>query len=159
MRTVIETRTRKIQDKSVGEFETFDRLLDLYPSGILSVVSDTFSLWDVLTEFLPRLKDKVLARDGKLVIRPDSGDPTLILCGDPDADPDEPYYNERRRGVIGLLADVFGTVENDKGFIELDPHIGVIYGDSITYERAELITTMLIGRGYSPTIPVFGVGL
>lgn len=142
-----------------GEFDTFARLLDLYPSGILSVVSDTFSLWDVLTDFLPRLKDQILARDGKLVIRPDSGDPELILCGDPDADPDEPYYDERRRGVITILAETFGTVDNENGYAELDPHIGVIYGDSITYERAQSICENLARQGYSPTIPVFGVGL
>ena len=67
------------------EFETFERLLDLYPSGTLAVVSDTYDLWQVCTDFLPRLKDKITARDGKLVIRPDSGDPELILCGDPNA--------------------------------------------------------------------------
>lgn len=63
------------------EVGTFSNLLDLYPSGILSVVSDTWDLWKVLTDYLPQLKDKILARDGKLVIRPDSGDPVDIVCG------------------------------------------------------------------------------
>lgn len=65
----------------MGERELFERLLSLYPSGIVSVVSDTFDLWRVLTEYLPALKREVLARDGKLVIRPDSGDPVEILWG------------------------------------------------------------------------------
>jgi len=30
---------------------------------------------------MPKLKDTILARDGKVVIRPDSGDPIEILCG------------------------------------------------------------------------------
>src|SRR3990167_3107604 len=63
------------------EIVTFKRLLDLYPTGILSVVSDTWDLWKVCTEYLPQLKEEILARDGKLVIRPDSCDPVKIICG------------------------------------------------------------------------------
>jgi len=65
-----------------SEIDTFKRLLDLYPAGILSVVSDTWDLWKVCTEYLPQLKEQILSRDGKLVIRPDSGDPVDIICGD-----------------------------------------------------------------------------
>jgi nicotinamide phosphoribosyltransferase len=63
------------------EVETFRRLLDTYPTGILSVVSDTWDLWKVCTEHVVTLKDEIMNRDGKLVIRPDSGDPVDILCG------------------------------------------------------------------------------
>lgn len=63
------------------EIETFKRLLNLFPTGILSVVSDTWDLWKVCTEYLPQLKEEILSRDGKLVIRPDSGDPADIICG------------------------------------------------------------------------------
>ena len=49
----------------------------------MSIVSDTWDLWAVLTEVIPALKDDILARDGKVVIRPDSGDPVDIICGDP----------------------------------------------------------------------------
>ncbi|MBZ4632856.1 nicotinate phosphoribosyltransferase [Mycobacterium avium subsp. hominissuis] len=136
------------------ELETFRRLLALYPAGILSIVSDTWDLWRVCTDFLPRLKDTILAREGKLVIRPDSGDPELILCGDPDAPPGSPA----RRGVVGLLADEFGTVLNDKGYRDLDPHVGAIYGDSITYERADAITANLMRQGFASTAVVFGYG-
>jgi len=52
-----------------AEVDTFRRLMNLYPTGILSVVSDTWNLWDVLTKYLPELKEEILARDGKLVIR------------------------------------------------------------------------------------------
>ncbi len=65
-----------------GEFDTFKRLIcDVYPTGVISIVSDTWDLWQVLTEFLPRMKDIILNRDGKVVIRPDSGDPVDIICG------------------------------------------------------------------------------
>ena len=71
-----------------GEYETYRRLIeDVYPTGIVSIVSDTWDLWKVLTTTIPQLKEKILARDGgegsidKVVIRPDSGDPVDIICG------------------------------------------------------------------------------
>lgn len=67
------------------EINTFKRLItEVYPKGTVSVVSDTWDLWKVLTEYLPELKSTIMNRDGKLVIRPDSGDPVKILCGDID---------------------------------------------------------------------------
>jgi nicotinamide phosphoribosyltransferase len=70
------------------EYETYRRLIeDTYPTGIVSIVSDTWDLWNVMENIIPSLKDSILARDGgeesldKVVIRPDSGDPADILCG------------------------------------------------------------------------------
>lgn len=66
----------------VNEFESFKRLItEVYPSGIVSIVSDTWDLWKVVTDYLPRLKKEIEARDGRVVIRPDSGDPVDIVCG------------------------------------------------------------------------------
>ena len=67
--------------KAIAEYATFKELLKTYPTGILSIVSDTFDLWQVCVDYLPRLKEEILARDGKVVIRPDSGDPVDIICG------------------------------------------------------------------------------
>jgi nicotinamide phosphoribosyltransferase len=75
------------------EYEMFVYLLEKFPSGILSLVMDTFDLWRAITEYCVKAKDIILARDGKLVIRPDSGDPVDILCG-----LDEKY--EVRDGVV-----------------------------------------------------------
>lgn len=63
------------------EVETFRYLLKKFPTGILSLVSDTWDLWRVITDYCVQLKEEILARDGKLVIRPDSGDPVDIICG------------------------------------------------------------------------------
>jgi nicotinamide phosphoribosyltransferase len=65
-----------------GEIDTLKYLMKQYPKGILSVVSDTWNLWKLITEYLPQLKEEILTRDGKLVIRPDSGNPVDIICGD-----------------------------------------------------------------------------
>jgi len=143
---------------SMGTIEdeqgTFKRLItEVYPDGIVSVVSDTWDLWKVLTQYLPALKEEILARNGKLVIRPDSGDPVLILCGDPEGE------NEyERKGVVQLLWEVFGGKVNDKGYKELDPHIGAIYGDSITLERARAICEGLKQNGFASTNVVLGIG-
>ena len=136
------------------EQETFKRLItDVYPKGIVSVVSDTWDLWKVLTEYLPNLKNEILSRDGKLVIRPDSGDPVKIICGDPEAT-DENV----RKGVVQLLWETFGGQENEKGYKELDSHIGAIYGDSITIERATQICESLKQNGFASTNVVLGIG-
>lgn len=136
------------------ETETFSRLLDLYPSGIVSVVSDTWDLWKVLTETLYELKDRILSREGKLVVRPDSGNPADILCGSLSA----PEGTPEHKGVVELLWDCFGGTTNECGYRELDPHIGCIYGDSITYERAEEIFERLAEKGFASTNVVFGIG-
>ena len=145
------------------ELETFDRLLDLYPSGIVSVVSDTWDLWNVIGKILPELKDKILARDGKLVIRPDSGDPADILCGLNTsstwlAHTVDELHSAEAKGVVELLWDLFGGTINEKGFKELDPHIGAIYGDSITFDRADDICKRLADKGFASSNVVFGVG-
>ncbi len=142
----------------MGTFEdeigTFKRLIcDVYPKGIVSIVSDTWDLWKVLTQYLPQLKNEVLNRDGKLVIRPDSGDPVDIICGN-----DESTNLNEQKGVIELLWDVFGGLTNEKGFKELDSHIGAIYGDSITPERALLICERLKNKGFASTNVVLGIG-
>lgn len=137
-----------------GEFETFQRLItEVYPSGIVSIVSDTWDLWQVLTDYLPRLKEIILSRNGKVVIRPDSGDPVDIICGNAHGK-DE---NERK-GVIELLWDVFGGTVNVKGYKELPSQIGAIYGDSINLERATQICERLKLKGFASTNVVLGIG-
>lgn len=137
-----------------GEFEAYRELITkIYPSGFVSIVSDTYDLWKVITEFLPKLKDDIMARDGRVVIRPDSGNPVDIICG-MSGSPNENI----RKGVIELLWDIFGGTVNDKGYKVLDPHIGAIYGDSITLERADQICDKLMEKGFASTNIVFGIG-
>lgn len=139
---------------NTGEFETFKRLITtVYPKGIVSIVSDTWDLWKVLTDYLPRLKNEITGRDGKVVIRPDSGDPVAIICGNPEG-----KTVEEQKGVIELLWDTFGGMTNDKGYKELIPQIGAIYGDSINLERAEEICSRLQQKGFASTNVVLGIG-
>lgn len=129
-------------------------ITNIYPSGIVSYVSDTYDFWRVVTKILPELKDDIMARDGKVVIRPDSGDPIKIICGDPWAEVGSP----ESKGLIECLWETFGGTVNEYGYKVLDPHIGAIYGDSITYERAKKILTRLKDKGFSSDNIVFGIG-
>lgn len=143
-----------------SEVETFRRLIETYPSGVLSIVSDTWDYWNVLTITAKELKENILARtpdslgNAKIVFRPDSGDPVKIICGDIDAPEGTPEY----KGSVECLAEIFGTTVNNKGFKTLNPRVGLIYGDSITLERAEQILDRLAEKGYASDNIVFGIG-
>jgi len=95
-----------------------------------------------------------MARDGKLIIRPDSGDPVKIICGDPEA----PEGTQAHKGAIECLWDVFAGTVTERGYKMLDSHIGLIYGDSITPDRAWKIMEGLKQKGFASGNVVFGVG-
>lgn len=137
-----------------NELDTFKRLInEVYPNGFVSIVSDSWDFWAVITDYLPKLKNDIMSRDGRVVIRPDSGDPVKIICGDEDAD-DEAV----RKGAYECLWDLFGGVTNDKGYKVLDSHIGLLYGDSITFERQKEIYYQLERKGFAATNLVLGIG-
>lgn len=139
-----------------GEEAFFNFLMEeKAKTGILSLVSDTWDFWSLVTELLPSMKDKIMAREGTVVIRPDSGDPVDILCGTlpkskSDSSPEE-------KGLIECLWDTFGGTETDLGYKVLDSHIGAIYGDSITLARQSQIAERLMRKGFAPNV-VLGLG-
>lgn len=226
-----------------GELESYRKYVtEDYPTGVVSLVSDTYDYWKVITEYLPALKEDILARPenalglSKVVIRPDSGDPVDIICGtvtdiidlpeqlnvgdvdeicaycadelaekamesaehgEPGDDVvqcivrdsngatakvvayvfwnrhDKTYYYfdglERMRvyphtltpeekGSIECMWEIFGGTVTEQGYKQLDPHIGLIYGDSITLERAEQILSRLEAKGFASTNVILGVG-
>lgn len=138
-----------------SEIGTFRRLiLEVYPKGIVSIVSDTWNFWKVVTEYVKTLHQEIMSREGKLVIRPDSGDPVKIICGDRSVSATYPEH----KGAVELLWEIFGGTVTREGYKVLDPHIGLIYGDSITPERAYLILEGLKQKGFASSNVVFGVG-
>jgi len=137
-----------------NELAAFENMLRLYPSGIVSIVSDTFDVYKVLTEFAAKLKEQILARDGKVVFRPDSGNPEYIICGDPNA---EEGSNEWK-GAIRLLDEMFGSTINEKGYKQINPKVGLIYGDGMYYDRYKRTLERLKEMGYAASNLVIGVG-
>lgn len=220
------------EDDEIG---TFRRLInDIYPTGVVSIVSDTWDYWDTLCNKAAILKDEILARQpnalglAKVVFRPDSGDPADIICGNieiieipsqydlqdwakdvltdkvaSETDHgqrgvedeigyfrqndvvyevkvnffwnryDKQYYfideacidyvrvaqlTPENKGSIQVLWDIFGGTVNAAGYKELNPRVGLIYGDSITLERAQDILERLEAKGFASSNIVFGIG-
>lgn len=137
-----------------GEFDYFEDMLNVYPEGIVSIVSDQYDVYKVFSEYTVRLKDKILARNGKTVFRPDSGDQETIICGDESAELDSPQW----LGCLRLLDKVFGHTINSKGFKVLNESVGLIYGDGMYYEKYERTQRRLMSMGYSAENLVIGVG-
>lgn len=138
-----------------GEYDSYRHLInEVFPKGPLSIVSDTYDYWRIITDLLPQLKEDIMNREGKIIIRGDSGDPVKIICGDPEADKNDPAY----KGTVELLWDIFGGTINSKGYKVLDPHIGTIYGDSITIERCAEMCKLLEAKGFAVSNCVFGIG-
>jgi|694.fasta_scaffold12867_17 nicotinamide phosphoribosyltransferase len=167
----VMTLNAKFGEGEPDEYDSFKRLItELYPNGIVSIVSDSFDFWGVLTKILPSLKAEIMARDGKVVIRPDSGDPVKIVAGytEDEVYLDNGYFKEvgtdkildlnEINGAVEVLWETFGGTVTDKGFKSLDSHIGLIYGDSITLDRANEILTRLKNKGFASNNIVFGIG-
>lgn len=142
-------------DDEIGTFKRF--ITELYPKGFVSVVSDTWDFWKVMCEYLPKLKEDILARDGRLVLRPDSGCPEDIICGTVG---EFSEFNEEhiKKGAYEILWDIFGGTTNKKGYKVLNPKVGIIYGDSITLERQKEIYRRLEEKGFAATNLVLGIG-
>ena len=167
--------------KFIGELLSIKRLInEVYPSGVVSIVSDTYDFWRVVEKILPKLKKEIMARDGRVVIRPDSGDPVDIICGlrtnphyntrisegkyyccyapfDPNSDYVEvsegQYY-----GAYYMLGKTFGWNTTEKGFLYPSTKVGLLYGDSITLERQKQIYMRLEGANMAACNLVLGVG-
>ena len=144
-----------------GELGFFKKAITVnYPKGIVSMVSDTFDFWQVITEFASALKQDILNRTpneyglAKVVFRPDSGNPIHIICGNPNA----PKGSPEHKGAVECLWDIFGGTESEKGFKVLHERVGLIYGDSCNYEIINGILVGLKEKGFASNNIVFGVG-
>ncbi len=219
-----------LDNKLIAEYAFIKNLITVrFPTGIISNVSDTFDFWGCVTEVLPRLKDEIMSREGKYMVRPDSGIPEDIICGkeieeifsdnienakrwaedflvdyiSEDAGHgecgmysyseifkwkgnyyrasvevewnryDKQYYYidghrltvfeevdlaPEQKGLIECLWEIFGGTINEAGYKVLDSHIGAIYGDSITIQRAEQILDRLEKKGFASENIIFGIG-
>ena len=219
-----------------GEFEILDRVLfDVHPTGIVSVVSDSYDFWAVMSEYITTRRERILARTpnamgmAKVVFRPDSGNPVDVLCGievenipmktfadakmwvkealEETARESTPfgtcgpskvaghfrhdgtvykatasinwnrhdgtyyyidgseltsceavYLTAEQKGAVECLWDVFGGTVTENGYKVLHERVGLIYGDSITLERADEICRRLAAKGFASTNWIAGVG-
>ena len=128
-----------------GEIDTTERIIDKYlkPNSILSVVGDTYDIQNFCLKILghPRIKEKIKNSGGKFVCRPDSGVPWVVSTQ-----------------VQGWLVDVFGSETNSKGYKQLPPYIGALYGDGINYTSIGKMLKSGQTAGFASSNLVFGMG-
>lgn len=144
-----------------SELEFFRKAITVdYPTGIVSLVADTYDFFNVITNYATELKEDILNRKtnelglAKVVWRPDSGIPADIVCGDKNAPVGSPQY----KGAMECLWDIFGGTVSDQGYKILNERTGIIYGDGIGQKVAFEILTRLKEKGFASTNILFGIG-
>ena len=206
---ILNTEGATLLEKETKFFQKY--VSELFPTGVVSYVSDTFSFWDVITKVAVDSKDHILSRKpnalglAKTVFRPDSGNPVDILCGtafdvsmsDTDSinnliesnhlrhsktpvvirdggkfykvawnhfDRYSPFLFEEvqptpeMKGAVECLWDIFGGTTTETGHRILNERVGLIYGDSITLDRAYNILQKLKTKRFASANVVFGIG-
>ena len=125
-----------------GELAAMENMLDQYPTGLVACVSDSFDIFKACSEYWGEaLKEKVLSRDGTLVVRPDSGEPVEVVLK-----------------CLDILGDKFGFEVNDKGYKVLPPQIRMIQGDGVDLQMIEKILSAMRIKRWSADNIAFGSG-
>jgi nicotinamide phosphoribosyltransferase len=127
-----------------NEIDAFANMITQFggPDKLVAVVSDSYDIYKATEQYWGQdLKDKVESMGGTLVVRPDSGDPTIV--------PIE---------IVELLGEAFGYIVNDKGYKVLTPCVRVIQGDGVNPVSIELILERLEAKGWSAENIAFGMG-
>ena len=191
-----------------AEEEFFEKYItEIYPSGLVGYVADSFDFYKFVYEILPKYKNVIEARDGKVVIRPDSfDDPIEGVLGDTETpffltmeDMEDKFYRDsefagwlmdeesivrvkdkyvwvitddqndfigfdweyatpEETGTLPKLLTEFGYTINDAGYAELNPKIGIIYGDGFSLERTKRMFELMEGMGIATSNIVVGLG-
>lgn len=129
-----------------GEIDIVRRLIEKYPKGILSVVSDSYNIEKAIKNYGTVLKKDILARDGKFVVRPDSP----RWKGDKACD--------QIVWIAEQLEKTFGSTVNKKGYKILNPKVGIIYGDGLSVDEIKESVNTLVAAGWAASTCVFGMG-
>ena len=127
-----------------GEIDYVNAQLDRAPDdAILSIVIDSYDALNFVTHVIgsATIKQRIRSRQGRIVLRPDSGDPEIIDLQ-----------------VLNLLADIFGTTLNDKGYRILNDNVGIIQGDGMKADTIESLYETIIAAGWSADNLIVGSG-
>jgi nicotinamide phosphoribosyltransferase len=125
-----------------GEKQILESIIDKYPVGIISVVCDSYNIYHTVDQFIGiDLKDKIEAREGVFVVRPDSGDPVNVVMA-----------------LINILNNHFGNTKNKKGYRLLNPKVKLIWGDGIDLKGIQAVVDALLSDKWSIDNIVFGMG-
>src|SRR5271155_3467606 len=124
------------------ESEAYENILDNVPEGIVACVSDSYDIYNAVRNLWGgALREKILQRNGTLVIRPDSGDAVTIL-----------------EELFKIVSEVFGYEVNRKGWKSTVPCVRFLQGDGVNYYTIQNITGQLTRKGWSQDIWSYGMG-
>jgi len=125
-----------------NEVRAYDNMLTQFPHGLVAVVSDSYNVYEACEKLWGEaLRDKVLRRQGTLVVRPDSGKPREVVLK-----------------VLEILGGKFGYETNIKGYRVLNPKVRVIQGDGVNYWTIQDTLTAMNRAGWSADNITFGMG-
>lgn len=125
-----------------NEVQAYDNMLTEFPTGMVAVVSDSYNVYEACEKLWGKLlHDKVLQREGVLVVRPDSGYPRDVVLK-----------------VLDILGQKFGHQSNSKGYRVLNPKVRVIQGDGVNYWTIQDTLTAMARAGWSADNITFGMG-
>ncbi|HEY6967747.1 MAG TPA: nicotinate phosphoribosyltransferase [Candidatus Angelobacter sp.] len=125
-----------------NELRAYDNMLTQFPAGLVAVVSDSYNVYEACEKLWGEvLRDKILKREGVLVVRPDSGYPRDVVLK-----------------VLEILGRKFGYQSNNKGYRVLNPKVRVIQGDGVNYWTIQDTLTAMMRAGWSADNITFGMG-
>lgn len=127
-----------------AENMAFENMLNQFakPGAIVACVSDSYDIYDAVEHIWGQeLRLKVLNSGARIVVRPDSGEPTIIIPQ-----------------LLDMLAKSYGATKNKKGYRVLNPAVRLIQGDGITYQTIPLLLEAITRAGYSTENVAFGMG-
>lgn len=127
-----------------GEVEAYRNMLKQFgkPGALVAVVSDSYDLYNAVGNLWGKtLRQEVLDSGATVIVRPDSGDPTIVPVD-----------------TVEMLGEAFGYSTNAKGFKVLNPAVRVIQGDGININSIPVILNNLMARGFSAENLALGMG-
>lgn len=125
-----------------NEAEAYKNMLKQFgkPGAIFACVSDSYDIYEACRMW-NTLAEDIKASGSTLVVRPDSGDPTVVVPK-----------------CLQILEEGFGYTINAKGYKVLN-NVRMIWGDGITKLNIETILRTAVDlHGYSADMLAFGQG-
>jgi nicotinamide phosphoribosyltransferase len=125
-----------------GEVRRVGEILDKFPTGLLSIVGDSYDIYNFTENIIGGVyRDRIAARIGKVVVRPDSDDPLVVVPR-----------------LLDILAERFGHSVNRKGYKVLSPCVGIIFGDGMDLFSIRRLYAHLKDLGWAAENVVVGMG-
>lgn len=134
--------TQRIKHLVAEKAFLLDCLVNKFPTGIFSYVMDSYDFYGVLDKVLPTIKDEIMQREGKFVVRGDSGDPVDVICGSFTVQPD--YVFETEEQAKASIRD-WAWHDFDEEIEEGTHCTEIVYHALIAGQHAEVLVKADIG--------------